>query len=138
MVNKKEYCKEWRKNKIEKDPHYKEEMAKRSRDYYQNNKERCKQRYHKRANKLKQTIFQLLGNKCSNPNCLISNGCRDVRCLQIDHIHGGGVKEWKLMKTPEKYYKHILKKIQLGSKDYQLLCANCNWIKRFENNEFRC
>lgn len=92
----------------------------------------------KRYEKTKQEIFDLLGNKCSNPNCLVPNGCTDVRCLQIDHVHGGGRQEViKIMKKgcAITYYKMILEKIKLGSKDYQLLCANCNWIKRFEGKE---
>lgn len=26
--------------------------------------------------------------------------------------------------------------LSVTSKDYQLLCANCNWIKRYENKEY--
>jgi len=33
------------------------------------------------------------------------------------------------------YYRFILNEIKAGSKDYQLLCANCNWIKKFEEKE---
>jgi hypothetical protein len=29
----------------------------------------------------------------------------------------------------------IKKKVEAGSKDYQLLCANCNQKKRYENGE---
>jgi len=87
-------------------------------------------------NELKNEIFNLLGNKCSNPNCLVIGGCTDVRCLQIDHVYGNGLKEQKKFYNTFQYYKLVLRKIQSGSKDYQLLCANCNWIKRCENCEF--
>ncbi len=86
----------------------------------------------KRRKKLREEIIILLGGKCSNPNCLVPNGCRDIRCLQIDHIHR---KIYKGSHADEMYYRHVLEEIKAGSKDYQLLCANCNWIKRVENHE---
>jgi hypothetical protein len=66
-------------------------------------------------------ILRLLGNKC------IRCGNTDFRVLQIDHINKNGTKERAIRK--------ILREIKEGSKAYQLLCANCNWIKRFENDE---
>src|SRR4030067_1903373 len=89
--------------------------------------------------KLKFQIFKLLGNKCSNSNCLVPGGCEDFRCLQIDHVYGGGRKEIieKFNGTNRHgYLKYVLEKIKKGSKDYQLLCANCNVIKMIENREF--
>jgi len=73
--------------------------------------------------------MDLLGNKCQK--C----GFNDERALQFDHINGGGVKEKKSMTT--NYYKHIINSILNKEKKFQLLCANCNWIKRFENKEHR-
>lgn len=92
-------------------------------------------REHRKLLRIK--ILELLGNKCSNPDCAIPGGMDDLRCLQIDHVNGGGNRE-KVGKLHDgyKYYKMILKKITEGSKDYQLLCANCNWIKRCKNHEF--
>lgn len=29
----------------------------------------------------------------------------------------------------------MLRRVLTNSSEYQLLCANCNWIKRSENNE---
>lgn len=34
-------------------------------------------------------------------------------------------------------HEEIMKIIENEEGKYQLLCANCNWIKRFENNETR-
>ena len=79
----------------------------------------------------RQKILLLLGSKCSN--C----GIEDYRVLQIDHINGGGYRERKQFGTggnaTARYYAHIL---EVGGKGYQLLCANCNWIKRYEQKEF--
>ena len=69
-----------------------------------------------------------LGNKCAI--C----GFNDPRALQIDHVNGGGTREIKekFKRNRNKYYQFILKDI---SNNYQLLCANCNWIKKYERNE---
>ena len=82
-------------------------------------------KYHK----TRKEIIKLLGDKCKRCNFT------DFRALQIDHVHGNGNKERKETKTTRVYYPTILKKIKAGSKDYQVLCANCNWIKKYENNE---
>lgn len=62
-------------------------------------------------------------------------GFDDWRALQIDHIKGGGVKQRKIvgsiMSNPI-YYRKI---IEQDKDAYQVLCANCNWIKRHTNAE---
>jgi RNase P subunit RPR2 len=89
-----------------------------------------------RRSELRLEIIHLLGNRCSNPNCAVIGGMTDIRALQIDHVNGGRSKERRgRAGADEMYYKHILEQIKAGSKDYQLLCANCNWIKRYEKNE---
>ena len=77
--------------------------------------------------KLKAKAFKILGDKC------VRCGFSDPRALQIDHIDGGGNREIKKIGTYRIYYK-ILKG---QTSEYQLLCANCNWIKRVENKETR-
>jgi hypothetical protein len=51
--------------------------------------------------------------------------------LQIDHVNGNGSKERKNITL-----SLFLKKV-LADKEgnYQLLCANCNFIKKHINNE---
>ena len=88
----------------------------RNRDKYQN---------------LREAIIQKYGAQCNQ--C----GINDHRVLQVDHINGGGRKE---LRTYQKggstysygYYKAVLKD---NTDKYQLLCSNCNWIKRHTNNE---
>jgi hypothetical protein len=92
---------------------------------------------HERYIKVRDEIIQLLGGKCSNPNCLVPNGCSDPRCLQIDHINGGGRKEVKSFPNSLAFYRFVLTQIKNGSINYQCLCSNCNQIKRFDNKEFR-
>jgi len=107
----------WCKNCIKKDP---EEFRRVSRSVW----------YKKNMDYTKKLIHDVLGGKCVN--C----GFADSRALQIDHIHGNGTKE-KGKKAGLMYYKDVLKHIEENNTKYQLLCANCNWIKRFENNEHR-
>lgn len=74
-------------------------------------------------------IIRLLGGKC---RC----GFSDLRAIQIDHVAGGGSqKDGTKEATGYNRYLNTLRAIQNGSRDYQLLCANCNAIKIWENNE---
>jgi hypothetical protein len=91
---------------------------------------------HKVDIKIREEIFTLLGNQCSNPfNLEHGNFLTDKRCLQIDHVNGNGLKERKIFPSYSTFLKHVLEEITKGSREYQLLCANCNWIKRREHNE---
>ncbi len=64
--------------------------------------------------------------------CCGKCGFKDKRALQIDHVNGGGSQESRLSRlgTP-RYYRKVL----AAASGYQLLCANCNWIKRHERGE---
>lgn len=76
--------------------------------------------------KQRQLILNKLGNKC------VRCGIVDFRVLQVDHVDGGGRKDIDSFSSHNRYYKSIL----LDQTDkFQLLCANCNWIKRYENKE---
>lgn len=72
----------------------------------------------------KEKILNHFGNKCNR--C----GFNDVRALQIDHVDGGGQKEFR-SKGGIHYLNGVIKELSTGK--YQLLCANCNWIKRAES-----
>lgn len=77
--------------------------------------------------KLHKKCLALLGNKC------VKCGFSDIRALQIDHVNGGGKKELKSLRGQwRNLYRMVL--IDKTGK-YQCLCANCNWIKRYENEE---
>lgn len=108
-------------------------------NYYRrknNNPEYRKKRNDKRRKyqrKVRMKVLELLGGKC------IRCGESDWRCLQIDHVKGDG-HSYRSMRqhldtSSVHLYHKIIKEIQSGSKDYQCLCANCNWRKKYENNE---
>lgn len=73
-------------------------------------------------------MFDKLGHQCSR--C----GFTDKRALQIDHVNGGGNKEHAEIKCQARYLRKVLDDTE-GT--YQILCANCNWIKRMERLEHR-
>jgi hypothetical protein len=67
------------------------------------------------------------------PRCNICGYDNDVRALQIDHVQGGGSAEIRGGNGAGiAYYLRVLKD---DTGRYQLLCANCNKIKRHENKE---
>jgi hypothetical protein len=72
-------------------------------------------------------VLEALGGKC------VRCGIDDWRVLQIDHINGGGSKERKQVTSIDRYYKDML----LSPEKYQVLCANCHQIKRYEEKEGR-
>ncbi len=86
--------------------------------------------YNKKYNQ-KQRIktLDLLGGKC------VRCGFDDYRALQIDHINGGGHKERKELGFNGSFHKNVMNSHSNNENKYQLLCANCNWIKRVENKE---
>lgn len=68
--------------------------------------------------------LQYLGGKC------VHCGFADPRALQIDHIHGGGRQDIRKNGHGWRFYRRV---ISTPDGTYQLLCANCNWIKRTES-----
>jgi len=72
----------------------------------------------------KESVFDKLGRRCNK--C----GFTDSRALQIDHVNGGGRKEGG--NRGYSFYRDVLKDT---TGKYQVLCANCNWIKRFDKKE---
>jgi hypothetical protein len=133
--------KEWFKRKKLEDPMFIEKNRERQRNYYYKNRDNPK--FRERKNQLSREsyarltisphqkkrleVFRILGDKCKI--C----GFSDKRALQIDHIHNNGYKHYKNGSGTYGVYKHI---IELGNEaytEYQILCANCNWIKRDNN-----
>ena len=90
----------------------------------------CKQCEHEKSKayitELRTQIYDKLGHRCRK--C----GFDDKRALQIDHIHGGGNQEHKEIRNTVGFLKKVLADIE---NQYQILCANCNWIKRMESRE---
>ena len=123
---------------------HKEEIKEKHRKYFQDHKEECYKVNHRyktthdlrpywrllrRKSKIA-AMNQLGGCKCSNLDCLVPGGCTDIRCLQIDHINGNGKKEHNTLGSQGIYDKIVNISKEEARNQYQVLCANCNWIKR--------
>jgi len=91
-----------------------------------------KSRASKRATHLRRRneIIDLLGGKCKK--C----GFDDKRALQVDHVFSDGATERREKQmSVSRMKRQILISMENMDGRYQLLCANCNWIKRYENKE---
>lgn len=90
-----------------------------------NNSETVNAQHKREYAKLRLRVITHLGEVCAQ--C----GYNDVRALQLDHIAALRGKKRPLATT-------MLRRILSGEEtNIQLLCANCNWIKRLENHEHR-
>ena len=108
-----------------------ETAKERSHEWYERTKD-SRREFNTRRNRekwreLKNKIFDKYGGKC------VKCGIDDFRVLQIDHVNGGGRQEFKQYTTG--YYQYYKRVLSDDTGKYQLLCANCNWIKRWEEVE---
>ena len=76
----------------------------------------------KRDSELKRLIFIKLGDKC------VRCGFSDPRALHVDHVNDDGYVERKNMNR----YRRTLSILKDQKGRYQILCANCNFIKMNE------
>ena len=88
--------------------------------------ERVRQNKRLAWNRMRRAVLKALGNKCKR--C----GFKDWRALQIDHKRGGGVAEFRAIGVVNSWRKAVK-----NPRDYQVLCANCNWIKRYQRGEHK-
>ena len=83
----------------------------------------------------KLTVMKHYSNN-DEPFCYRCN-FKDIRALSIDHIKGGGGlhKEKLGKKGGRQFYRWLIN--NNFPNGYQVLCFNCQWIKRAENGEAR-
>lgn len=74
------------------------------------------------------TLLNILGGKC------VQCGFSDERALHIDHIQGGGSREVAGGQLYNRWHRFIRNPVD---NLYQILCANCNEIKRKSQMEQR-
>jgi hypothetical protein len=77
--------------------------------------------------KVRLAILAFMGGKC------VRCGFADPRALQVDHVRAGGRNDREPTNNGAIVLKRVMDPKNAGK--FQLLCANCNWIKRYENNE---
>ncbi len=119
----KKYNKEWGQKNAEKIRGY-------TKKHYWKHIERNRVYHQKRRTIIKDHLFDVLGHQCAR--C----GFTDKRALQFDHINGGGIKDsMRFKKNNDTMIRHYSNNADEAREKLQVLCANCNWIKRNENNE---
>lgn len=99
---------------------YKREMMKRLRA---SNPEKYREQSRKAKAKLKDMVFEVHGRQCAR--C----GFSDIRALTLDHILNNGAEERKAIGERGIYRRAV--KTQ-HKEEYQILCMNCQFIKRVE------
>lgn len=125
---------EWRKKNPEKVKAQRIKHASYMRNYYKiyypANQKSISARQRAIRKKRLQFIIDFFGGKC------IKCGFSDIRALQMDHKNGRKYGEQRIGNIDSRY-KFVRDFPEETRIKYQLLCANCNWIKRDENNECR-
>lgn len=104
-------------------------MREYNKTYYPKNRlEKCRKQREIRQKRL-QFIVDFFGGKC------VRCGFIDIRALQMDHTFGrnGGPKSGNI----DSRYAFVKNNPEKAKAMYQLLCANCNFIKREINGEHR-
>ena len=74
---------------------------------------------------------------CANPFNQHQEAYIDIRALEIDHIDGGGLAHFRSIGRMggTAFYRWLI--AQGFPRGFQVLCANCNRIKRAVNKEVR-
>lgn len=88
--------------------------------------------YNKRNSELKIKRYSEMRLKCINilgKEC-VACGSKDYYVFQIDHINGGGSQD-KTYKYRYDFHSKVIKDPSWAKKHYQILCANCNYLKQF-------
>lgn len=94
-------------------------------------KPKYENKYGTSLTRLREEIIILMGGKCT--------GCgydEDVRALQIDHKNSNGSVERRELGQRGMFEKMFREAEAGNDSNYQVLCCNCNWIKRYEKGEW--
>jgi len=90
---------------------------------------RQQKRYHDRVKNLVLTHYGKGKLKC------VKCGFSDARALSIDHINGGGTQHKADLGIRTGYGFYGWLAASGYPEGYQTLCMNCQFVKRYENNE---
>jgi hypothetical protein len=98
--------------------------------YKAQNRERLAEIAQRSKSKLKrEVISHYSGGSMACARC----GYSDIRALGLDHINGDGARQRKLGSAGNGFYFWL--RTNRYPEGFQVLCMNCNWLKREENSE---
>jgi len=101
-----------------------DEILKRTNEYNKNHRKEANERTRRWQLKLKTKVINYYSNKTMKCNCC---GESELIFLTIDHINGGGNKHRKEIGMT--FYVWLVNNNY--PKEFQVLCMNCNWGRRF-------
>ena len=141
------YCRKCHNKKLKVYKKNSKKFKERKRSYQQTNQykeiaKKCRQRDHakkshrERERAARKRIKQNVISHYSNKTMLCGKcGFSDVRALTIDHVNGGGRKHRKELnlKAGHQFYTWLVN--QNYPEGFQVLCMNCQFIKRVECKE---
>lgn len=94
--------------------------------------EKCRINYRQKNYRYKKKFIIIahysMGEMCCR-NCRFNN----IKALQVDHIKGNGAEHRRTFKYSSQLYEWIVKNDFPDG--FQILCANCNTVKKIDNNE---
>ena len=108
---------------------HKKKIIRRVTKWVSMNKEKRKLNYTRYIRRIKDKVV----SHYSPMKRCIKCGFLDIRALSMDHINGKGTQHRKTIKG-RNFYVWLLK--NGFPKGFQVLCMNCQFIKRHENKEF--
>lgn len=117
----------WARKKA-KDPIYCEKRRENHRRFERKHKQRRTMEKKKYRLNARFDLIALMGGRC------VKCGFSDHRALQIDHKNASDTKWINSKPTGYIFYRKLLRE-EYDISQFQLLCANCSWIKRWELNE---
>jgi hypothetical protein len=110
-------------------------------DWYKSHLERFRHYRNAELKNRRDALITLLGGECRACGFPFKNNPQGISvdlgldCLHIDHVNGGGVRDRRIRHNRLNAYGAMIIEIIDGSKEYQLLCPTCNWIKKIINEE---
>lgn len=81
----------------------------------------------------KELKLEVFSHYCNGEIKCQKCGFSDIRALTIDHINGDGAEHRRKLKHASKTYSWLRKNNYPDG--FQVLCMNCQFIKKFENKE---
>jgi hypothetical protein len=106
-----------------------------NRDWKRSNKARSKELNVEERRRLKIEVFS---HYSDGKMCCAKCGYSDIRALALDHINNNGADERRRL-FGRRYYAGTTFYRWLRQHDYpegyQVLCCNCNWIKKLKYDD---
>ena len=100
--------------------------------YSDNHREERRARDRERRQAIK---LDLLGHYSNKTMGCVQCGFSDMKALSIDHIKGGGNAHRKITGEGINFYRWLRRNNY--PEGYQVLCMNCQFIKRYDQNGYR-